>query len=95
MFFRIFFQYQFPIRLKKPEEETANKNNENNDSNFYNPSLEEFKNIQINAEINIDSNNNNNNIEKEKINDDSIETIPINDEKKITNIGFRKILKNY
>ena len=32
---------------------------------------------------------------KKKINDDSIETIPINDEKKITNIGFRKILKNY
>ena len=52
---------------------------------------EEFNNIQINDEINIDSNNNN--IEKEKINDDSIETIPINDEKTMTNISFRDDFK--
>ena len=69
-----------------------NENNDNNDNIFLNASLnDDLNTFQINDEINV--NNNKIRIENEKINDDSIETIPINDEKTMTNISFRDDFK--
>ena len=69
--------------LKKEE----NKNIKNNDS-MLNDDLNTF---QMNEEMNL--NDGKLNFESEKLNDDSIETIPLNEEKSMTNMSFRDDFK--
>lgn len=69
--------------LKKEE----NKNLKNNDS-MLNDDLNTF---QMNEEMNL--NDGKLNFESEKLNDDSIETIPLNEEKSMTNMSFRDDFK--
>ena len=52
---------------------------------------DELNTLQINEEINV--NEGKLNFENDKINDDSIETIPLYDEKSMTNMSFRDDFK--
>ena len=78
--------------LKK---EDKNKNNDlkidNKPNNNDSLSNDYLNTLQINEEINV--NEGKLNFENEKINDDSIETIPLNDEKSMTNMSFKDDFK--
>ena len=64
-----------------------NKNNNINKDSLN----DQLNNLQINDEINV--NEGKLNFENEKINDESIETIPLNEEKSMTNMSFRDDFK--
>ena len=72
--------------------DTGDKNKNNNINNKDNISIsnEDLNTMQINEEINI--NDKKLNFENDKINDDSIETIPY-EEKSMTNMSFRDDFK--
>ena len=75
--------------------DNINNNNNNNDNDYINNNNDslndDLNNIQINEEINV--NEGKLNFESEKLNDDSIETIPLNEEKSMTNMSFRDDFK--
>ena len=75
------------VNIETSEKSKKNKiDNKNNDSY----SNDDLNNLQINQEINL--NDKKLNFESDKINDDSIETIPY-EEKSMTNMSFRDDLK--